>query len=105
MYVFYESYRYKSTSTTSRTKTIITQMITVWENPRQSFVALMQKKYGTKHCTYEKGSRKLYLRQRARKTAVYWWRDKRGREPDELIYFYVENYILDISMGVFPGEN
>lgn len=99
MYVFYEHYRFGGETTTSKTRTHLTQMITVHVNPRESFIKLMEAEHG-RDCKYCKSSKKLYIRKRVSKAKIHWSKDKISRECS-LVYVFSENYVLGMSVG-FP---
>ena len=104
MYVFYKSFMYYGGSSTSATRSIYTHRVTVWENPRQAFIDLMIKRFGRKCCTYNKGSRKLYLWRLAHKTVVRYDVDKHTNERTGVSYSYAENYVLGTITGIKPGD-
>ena len=103
MYTFYEHYRFGGGSTRRRTKTHITQMITVYVNPPVSLIEQMQKRY-TRFCTYNKNSNKLYIRQRVRLARISWAKSKLDEEW-VLDYCFSENYILGINVGDCPYKD
>lgn len=102
MYIFYEHYRFGGGTATSKTRTHLTQMITVHVNPRESFIKLMEAKHG-RDCKYNKTSKKLYIRKRVRKAAVRWSVCKHTGEIGDMTYCYAENYILGTTVGTLPG--
>lgn len=104
MYVFYKSFMYYGGSSTNETRSIYTHKVTVWENPRQAFIYRMVERFGNKRCTYNKGSRKLYLWRLARKTVVRYDVDKHTNERTGVTYAYSENYVLGMITGIRPGD-
>lgn len=103
MYQFYEHYRFGGGSSTRRTKTHITQMITVYVNPPARLIEQMQNQYG-RICKYNKNSKKLYIRQRVRLAKVSWHKSKLD-DDYVLDYCFSENYILGINAGDCPYKD
>ena len=94
MYVYYQSYRFPGA--------IYTHRITVHENPNGRLREVLEAKYGSKAVTWNKRTKRLYVRETMRIARVHKnkTRTTQTRKYGEWNFATVKNYALNIIIRV-----
>lgn len=95
MYVYYESFMYKSNTSTMLSKSIYVHEVTCHENGNERLFNKLCRLYGSKNVSSNarRGFNKIYVRFLARKIVVKYLNQKPYHNP-EFAYSYVDNNIL-----------
>lgn len=95
MYVFYERFYYVNSTSKMLTKTFIVNRVICHENVDEGQCRKLVFKYGDKAVSYCKRTKKAYLRSRARRATVVYWKDNETREL-QFVRSWSNNEILKL---------